>query len=211
MRYRAFTLIELLVVTSIVAVLAGMLLPAVLSVKAAVSSLTCASRLRQIGLASTQYIAENNARVPRVYPWDTPSTWQTHTAPLMELMEVPSTIPYSIWRFDCRDTLIACPKHPNDQNSIPGNPPLRYFSFAMNYNFCGSPTHYTINQISAPAGKLFMADAGYHISGFASFTELNYSAPSNRFGTWHQGMGNVMFFDMHLEKRSTTTLLNSDF
>lgn len=58
-----FTLIELLVVISIIAVLAGILMPALSTIREASRSAVCCSNLRQIGMAISSYSADWNGQM----------------------------------------------------------------------------------------------------------------------------------------------------
>lgn len=68
-RQRAFTLVELLVVIGIIAVLIGILLPALNRARVAANKTQCLSNLRQMGVAFNIYLNRNKGHMP-YYIWN---------------------------------------------------------------------------------------------------------------------------------------------
>jgi prepilin-type N-terminal cleavage/methylation domain-containing protein/prepilin-type processing-associated H-X9-DG protein len=100
-----FTLIELLVVIAVIAVLIGLLLPAVQSVRQAAARLQCSNNLKQIALASHNYESAHGALPPGIIPPSEPLfALNVHVALLPYLEQDPI---YRQAEDDCRNYPIA--------------------------------------------------------------------------------------------------------
>lgn len=62
---QAFTLVELLVVIGIIAILAGLLMPALVHAKQKANAIKCLNNLRQLSLSATMYASDHDDEFPR--------------------------------------------------------------------------------------------------------------------------------------------------
>jgi prepilin-type N-terminal cleavage/methylation domain-containing protein/prepilin-type processing-associated H-X9-DG protein len=128
---RAFTLIELLVVIAIIAILVGLLLPAVQKVRSSAARLHCASNLKQLGLALHNYMDTNGGLPPNgTYTWGgsavvTTSAWSalSRILPFIEQENLFRNIDFSTsyntqpFVSSRRVATFLCPSEINDRGS----------------------------------------------------------------------------------------------
>jgi prepilin-type processing-associated H-X9-DG protein/prepilin-type N-terminal cleavage/methylation domain-containing protein len=218
---RAFTLVELLVVIGIVALLMGLLLPALSEAREQARTVKCLSNLRQLAVAATRYCADNGGSYPAAYytvvrpgvtvsyHWDFTTTRDaTGTTAAAGLL----------WAGTTNPEIQQCPSFDGRSNTIVDP----YTGYNYNTSYIG---HGQYESVTAPR----RAAAVRHPGRCALFGDGEYAAGANKFmrapfpnpgdanftnrsagtqGFRHRGRTNAAFCDGHAEtmaERFTTT------
>jgi prepilin-type N-terminal cleavage/methylation domain-containing protein/prepilin-type processing-associated H-X9-DG protein len=165
-----FTLIELSVVTVLIALLAALLLPALNRARNSAKAMACRNNLKQWGLATEIYVADNNDLLPREgrpNPQETRGDLDpTNKAWYIQLPATIGLRPYLVmpWRTNAAaevsGTIWLCPSNPRRCDaSVSMN---NLFHYCLNENVNGTGSNNVARKISAvsrPTATVWLFDS----------------------------------------------------
>lgn len=216
---QGFTLVEMLVVIAIVSLLAAIMFPAFGRVRAKGRRTTCASNLKQIGVALDLYAQDNRAYPAlnqKAFTDKKCGVWADKVFPYAKsekIFECPSA-PYGLYRSTCPPTDITDPEHPITWN---GSYDLNIPDSEYHISPGGSiSTLFQVHQrhslirYTRPSSTILVldGDGGFVSPGYEKLPASDAAMLATQgVDAHHEGGANIAFADGHVKWMSLDALL----
>lgn len=203
--YSRFTLIEILVVIAMIAILVGMLLPALNRVKAMARSTDCVNKLKNLGVGLALYMDENQ-RIPQRYTWQdnyaaTAIEWQKM------ITESYLNIKQKSWdatmTTDSGRGKLVCKEVKFPDRRLDGSDMGAAYSYQLNSAFSELGSR-TVASVKKPSIAFLVGEGWPEKNIFNYYIYVRDNQPENlHFQNRHGNHANVLYADIHLGSVNT--------
>lgn len=200
-----FTLIELLVVVAIIAILAGLLLPALKNSRDMAKKIGCASNLKQIGVCMASYAGDYADYFPMKGGTVQSTCWvdvlQTrYLGETKGWRPASNTRPVGVWACpSSQNTLSSTGQYPADYGKNPGTGVSKAGGAAMEYGDVDVCYWYRLTQVVLPSKVFFSVDSGVEKGITGRDVQAYLNDPPGGCFPRHIGRIGIQYVDGHVD------------